>query len=82
MHRNYPFPRMDEASYLLENIVDVHQQLPSPNPLLVDELVNIVPSSVNLVDQVVHPVLSSVESVDQVIDLISHSIDPTLPLES
>jgi hypothetical protein len=43
---------MDEASYLLENIVDVQQQIPSPNPPLVDELVNLVPSSVNLVDQV------------------------------
>jgi hypothetical protein len=52
------------------------------NPPLVDELVNLVPSSVNLVDQVIHLVQSSVESVDQVIGLISTLIDPTLPLES
>jgi hypothetical protein len=72
---------MDEASYLLENIVDVQQKLPSPSPPLVDELVNLVPSSVNLVDQVIHLVQSSIELVDQVIDLISTSIDLTLPLE-
>jgi hypothetical protein len=82
MHRSYIFPRMDEASYLLENNVDVQQKLPSPNPPLVDELVNLVPSSFNLVDQVIHLVPSSVESVDQVIDSISPLIDPTLPLES
>jgi hypothetical protein len=41
---------MDEASYILENIVYVQQQLPYPNWPLVDELVNPVPSSVNLVD--------------------------------
>jgi hypothetical protein len=45
MHHSYLFPHMDEASYMLENIVDVQQQLPSPNPPLVDELVNLVPSS-------------------------------------
>jgi hypothetical protein len=61
----------------LEKIVNVQQQLPSPNLPLVDELVNPVPSSVNLVDQVIHPVPSSVELIDQVIN----SIDPTLPLE-
>jgi hypothetical protein len=82
MHRNYLFPHMDDDSYMLENIVDVQQQLPSPNPQLVDELFNLVPSSVNLVDQVVNLVPSSVESVYQVIDSISPSIDPTLPLES
>jgi hypothetical protein len=50
MHRSYLFPRMDEASYLLENIVDSQQELPSPNLPLVHELVNPVPSPVNLVD--------------------------------
>jgi hypothetical protein len=55
---------MDKASYLLEKI-----QLPtgyhkiSPNPSLVDGLVNLVPSPVSLVDQVVNLVSSSVEPV-------------------
>jgi hypothetical protein len=74
IHQTYLFHRMDEASHLLENIVDFQQQLPttyhkfSPNLPLVDELINIVPSSVNL--------------VDQVIDQIHSSVDPTLPSES
>jgi hypothetical protein len=59
---------------LLKKIVDDQQQLPttyrklSPNPPLVDELVNLVPSSVSLVDQVVNLVSSSVDPVDKVID--------------
>jgi hypothetical protein len=67
---------MDEASYLLKNIVDVQQQLPigyrkiSPNLPLVDELVNLVPSLVSLVDQVVNLVSSFVDPVDKVVDLI------------
>ena len=67
---------------MLENIANIQQQIPSPNPTLVDELVNLVPSSVNPIDQVVNPIPSSIESIDQVIDSISLSIDPTLPLES
>ena len=88
MHHTYVCPHMDEASYLLENIDDLKKNFPtayhkpSPNPPLVDELVNLVPSLVNLVGHVIHLVPSSVESVDQVIDLISPLIDPTLPLES
>jgi hypothetical protein len=56
MHHTYLCSRMDEASYLLEKIVNVQQQLPtayrklSLNLPLVDELVNLVPSSINLVD--------------------------------
>jgi hypothetical protein len=79
---------MDEASYLLKNIVDVQQQLPtgyrklSPNPPLVDELVNLFPSSVSPVDQVVNLVSSSVEPVDKVVDRILSSVDPTLLLKS
>jgi len=52
-HYSHLFPRIDEASYLLENI-----QIPtgyhniSPKPSLVDGLVNRVPSSVSLFDQV------------------------------
>jgi hypothetical protein len=46
-HHSHIFPHMDEASYILENL-----QLPtsyrkiSPNPLLVDGLVNLVPSPI------------------------------------
>jgi hypothetical protein len=79
---------MDEASYLLKNIVDVQQQLPtsyrklSPSPPLVYELLNPIPSSVSLVDQVVNLVSSSVDPVDKVVDLISSSVNPTLPSKS
>jgi hypothetical protein len=88
MHHTYIFPRMDEASYMLKNIAYVQQQLPtdyrklSPNPPLVDELVNSVPSSVSLVDQMVNLVSSYIDLVDQVVDLILSLIDPTLPLKS
>jgi hypothetical protein len=72
---------MDEASYLLKNIVDVQQQLPtgyrklSPNPPLVDEMVI-------LVDQVVNFISYSVDPVDKVVNLILSSVDPTLPSKS
>jgi hypothetical protein len=65
-HQTYLFPRVDEASYLLENIVYIQQKIPTayhkffPNPPLVDELVNLVPSLVNLVDQLIDSVPSSV----------------------
>jgi hypothetical protein len=82
-HHSHLFPRMDEASYLLEKI-----QLPtgyrkiSPNPSLVDGLVNLVPSLVSLVDQVVNLVSSSVEPVTQVVDPVPSSVNPTLHLKS
>jgi hypothetical protein len=69
MHRTYLCPHMDEASYMLKNIVDDQQQLPtacrklSPNLSLVDKLVNLVPSLVSLVDQVVNLVSSSVDQL-------------------
>jgi hypothetical protein len=74
---------MDEASSLLENI-----KLPtgyhniSPNPLLVDGLVNLVPSSVSTVDHVVNLVSSSIEPQTQVVDPIPSSIIPNLHLKS
>jgi hypothetical protein len=74
---------MDEASSLLEKI-----QLPkgycklSPNPSLVDGLVNPVPSPVSPVDQVVNLVSSSIESQTQVADPFPSSVDPTPPLTS
>jgi hypothetical protein len=82
-HYSHLFPRMDEASYLLEKI-----QLPtgyrniSPKPSLVDGLVNLVPSLVSLVDQVVNLVSSSVEPQTQVVDPVLSSINPTLHLKS
>jgi hypothetical protein len=54
-HYSHLCPHMDEASSLLENL-----QLPtgyhkiSPNPSLVDRMVNLVPSPVSSVDQVVN----------------------------
>jgi len=76
---------MDEDSYLLKKIVDVQQQLPigycklSPNPTLVDEMVNMVPSLVNLIYQVVNLISSSVNPIYKVVDLILSLVDPTLP---
>jgi hypothetical protein len=49
---------------------------------LVDQLVNLVPSSINLVDQVIDLSTSPVDLVHQVVDLISPSVDPTPPLKS
>ena len=60
---------MDEASSLLKNL-----QLPtsyhniSPNPSLVDGMVNPVLSPVSVVDQVVNLVSSSVEPLTKVVD--------------
>jgi hypothetical protein len=82
-HYSHLCPRMDEASSLLEKL-----QLPkgyrklSPNPSLVDGLVNLVPSPVNPVDQVVNLVSSSVEPLTKVTDPVPSSISPTFPLKS
>jgi hypothetical protein len=54
-HYSHLFPCMDEASFLLEKLQfpnDYHKI--SPNPSLVDGMVNMVPSPVSLVDQVVN----------------------------
>jgi hypothetical protein len=50
-HYSHLFPRMDEASYILENIqLPTHYHNISPKPSLVDGLVNPVPSpSVQLI---------------------------------
>ena len=72
MHLTYLFPRMDEASNLLENIIVPQERIPtdyrklSLDLPLVDKVVDLVPS---LVD----PTLS-LESEEQV-------VDPTLYLE-
>jgi hypothetical protein len=82
-HYSHLCPRMDEASSLLEKL-----QLPtgyrkiSPNPSLVDGMVNLVPSPVSLVDQVVNLVSSSVEPLTKVVDPVLSSINPTFHLKS
>jgi hypothetical protein len=82
-HYSHLFPRMDEASSLLEKL-----QLPkgyrklSSDPSLVDGLVNPVPSPVSLVDQVVNLVSSSIEPQTQVADPVPSSIIPSLHQES
>jgi hypothetical protein len=82
-HYSHLCPRMDEASSLLEKL-----QLPkgyrklSPNPSLVDGLVNPVPSPVSPVDQVVNLVSSSIEPQTQVVDPVLSSINPTLHQKS
>jgi hypothetical protein len=78
-HYSHLCPRMDEASSLLEKL-----QLPkgyrklSSDPLLVDGLVNLVPSPISPVDQVVNLVSSSIEPRTQVADPVLSSISPTL----
>jgi hypothetical protein len=82
-HYSHLFPRMDEASSLLEKL-----QLPkgyrklSSDPSLVDGLVNPIPSSVSQVDQVVNLVSSLIAPQTQVADPVPSSIIPTLSLES
>jgi hypothetical protein len=82
-HYSHLCPRMDETSSLLENI-----QLPtgyrkiSPNPSLVDGMLNSVPSPINLVDQVVIIVSSSIEPLTKVADPVPSSINPTFHLKS
>jgi hypothetical protein len=54
----------------------------SPNPSLVDGLVNPIPSSVSLVDHVVNLVSSSIEPQTQVVDPVPSLIIPTLNQKS
>jgi hypothetical protein len=87
-HQTHIFPRMDEASKLLEDMTVSQPQIPSSfcrltlDPTIVDGMINLVLSLVSLVDQVVNMVMSLVELVDKVVDPIPYSVDPTLPLES
>jgi hypothetical protein len=74
---------MDEASYLLENI----QLLTSyhnicPNPLLVDGLVNQVPSPVISFNQVVNLGSSLIKPQTKVVDRFPSSVSLTLHLKS
>jgi hypothetical protein len=50
-HYSHLFPRMDEASSLLKKLqLPIDYRKISPNPSLVDGMVNLVPSSINLID--------------------------------
>jgi len=79
-HQTHIFPCMDEASKLLEEIIFVQQQIPtsyhkfSPNSPLIDQEVDLIPSSI---DPTV-PLKSEVELVV----LSPSSVHPALPLES
>ena len=87
-HQTHLFPCMDEASKLLEDMIIFQPQLPTAyrkltlDPPIVDGMINLVPSSINLVYHGVNLVMSLVEPVDQVVDLIPSLVDPTLLLES
>jgi hypothetical protein len=82
-HYSHLCPHMDEASSLLDKL-----QRPtgyrniSPNPSLVDGLVNPVPSPVSPVDHAVNLVSSSIEPKTQVVDPVPSSINPTLHQKS
>jgi hypothetical protein len=68
-HYSHLCPRMDEASSLLEKLqLPKGYRNISPNPLLVDGFFNLVPSPVSSVDQVVNLVSSSIEPQTQVAD--------------
>jgi hypothetical protein len=75
-HLTHLFPRMDEASKLLEDMTVSQPQLPaayhkfSLNPPVVDGMITLDPSSVNPIDHVVNLVMSLIEPVDKVVDLI------------
>jgi hypothetical protein len=52
------------------------------DPPVVDGMVNSAPSFSNLVDHVLNMVTSLVEIFDEVVDPVPSSVDPTIPLES
>jgi hypothetical protein len=87
-HITHFFPRMDEASKLLEDMTISQPQLLvayhnlSPNPHVVNGMINPVPSLVIPIDHVVNMVTSFIEPVDKVVDTIPSSIEPTLPIVS
>ena len=87
-HLTHLCPHMDEASKLLEDMTVSQPQLLaayckiSLNPPIVDGMINLIPSPINLVDHVINLVTSLVEPVDKVVDMIPSSVDPTLLLES
>jgi hypothetical protein len=82
-HYSHLYPRMDEASSLLEKLQfpKCYRKL-SPNPSLVDGLVNPVPSPVSLAEQVVNLVSYSIEPQTQLANLVSSMINLTLHKKS
>jgi hypothetical protein len=87
-HLTHLFPRMDEASKLLEDMIISQPQLLvsyrklTLDPPMVDGMINSVPSSSSPIDHLLNMVTSLVKPVDQVVDPIPSSNDPTLSLES
>jgi hypothetical protein len=59
-HVTYLFPHMEEALKLMEEMIVSQPHLPASyckltlNPHVVDEMINLVPSSVNLIDHVIN----------------------------
>jgi hypothetical protein len=82
-HYSHLSPRMDETSSLLEKLqlLAGYRRI-SPNPSLVDGMVNLVPFPVNPIDQVVNLVSSLVEPLTKVVDPSLSSINPSFHLES
>jgi hypothetical protein len=81
-HYSHLCPRMDEASSLLAKLqLPVGYHRLSPNPSLVDGMVNPIPSLVNLVDEVVNLVSSLVEPLTKVADPTPSWISPSFHLE-
>jgi hypothetical protein len=87
-HQTHLFPRMEEALKLQEGMIVSQPKLPityhnlTLNALVIDRMINMVPSLVSLVDQVVNMVTSLVEPIDKVVYLITSSINITISLES
>jgi hypothetical protein len=82
-HYSHLCPLMDEAYSLLEKLqLKVGYRRLSPNPSLVDGMVNVVPSSVNPIVLVVNLVSSLIEPLNKVVDPVPSSINPTFHLES
>jgi hypothetical protein len=81
-HYSHLCPHMDESSSLLEKLqLPIGYRKISPNPSLVDRMVNPVPSPISLVDQVVNLVSSSVEPLTKVADPVLSSNNPTFHLK-
>jgi hypothetical protein len=73
-HLTHLFPCMEKASKLLDEMTVSRSQLPaayrkfSLNPPIVDGMITLDPSSINLIDHVVNLVTSLIEPVDKVVD--------------
>jgi len=90
-HQTHIFSYMDEASKSLEYLLISQQQLPtgycilSPNLPSVEEVIDLIPSTVNLtlpLESETHIIQVDEPLVDQVINSIPHSVNPTHLLQS